>query len=269
MAFLKKIGNFVWSKHFLINVLAIALVYVIGIWGFRSCLSANTNHGIQVEVPNLIGKNQNMLESIFEGSDLGFVVLDSIYDPTKVEGTILEQDPSPSEKSNVYVKPGRVVKVRVSKRTQLVEMPSLVDKSQRFAEKILVNRGFRYRLDYKPSREAHGAVIEQRYKGKPISGGAKLPIGSRIELIVGRNESGEPVPIPDLYGLSINEAKARVMAMGNMEFYAVCPTCVTASDSLVARVQTQSPEYSEGGLVATGSTITVFAVKEFDGVIPE
>ena len=91
--------------------------------------------------------NQNNLSHFFENSELGYQVLDSIYDPTKIEGTIIEQDPESSEVSDIFVKKGRIIKVRVSKRSQLIEMPDLVDKSQRFAENILRSRKFRYKLD--------------------------------------------------------------------------------------------------------------------------
>ena len=260
---LKKLGNYFWSKQFLINAAAVAIVYVLLVWMFKCSLESRTNLGQKIEVPNLIGKNENNLKNIFANSELKYEVLDSIYDPTKVEGTILEQDPAPTATSDVYVKAGRVIKVRVSKRTQLVEMPGLVDKSQRFAENVLVNRGFRYSLEYKPTREAHGAVLQQLYKGKSIEKGTKIPIGSKIKLVVGRDEGGVPLPLPNLYGLTIVEAKERVANMGNMDIHAVCPSCVTSADSLVARIQSQSPEYSEDAVVASGTTITVVASKDF------
>ncbi len=260
---LKKIGNYILSKQFILNAVAIVLLYILLVYMFRCSLETRTHLGERIEVPNLIGKNQNNLENIFANSELQYEVLDSIYDPTKVEGTILEQDPAPTEISDIFVKSGRVIKVRVSKRTQLVEMPNLVDKSQRFAENILINRGFRYSLEYKPSREAHGAVLEQLYKGKSIKEGEKIPIGSRIKLIVGRDEGGIPLPLPNLYGLTIVEAKERVQSMGSMEFLAVCPSCITKADSMIARITSQSPEYMEEAVVASGTTITVIASKEF------
>ncbi len=265
MGLVKKIGNFIWSRKFLINIILIGIVYIAGYFILKTYLTNSTNHGQQIEVPNLIGENQNNLKNLMAPSGLAYQVLDSIYDPSKVEGTVLEQDPAPSKLSDVYVKDGRTVKVRVSKRTQLVEMPNLVDKSQRFAEGILNNREFRYKLDYKPSKEAHGAVIEQLYKGKPILEGAKLPIGSKITLVVGRDEAGEAVQIPNLYGLTIVEAKERVSGIGAVEFFTVCPTCVTSADSLSARIESQSPEFFEGAMVAAGTTISVFATTEING----
>lgn len=267
MVFLKKLVNYIWSRNFLINIGLILLVYVIGTLVFNACLKSSTNHGQKLEVPNLIGKNQNNLDNIMANSQLGYEVLDSVYMPDKVEGTIIAQDPHPTKESGIYVKEGRVIKVSVTKRTQLVEVPNLVDRSQHFAEKILSNREFRYRLEYKPSQEADGAVIEQLYKGKPLEPGTKIPIGSRIELIIGRF-GGEALTLPNLYGLTIVEAKERVSNMENMDFLAVCPSCITVADSLIARVESQSPEYTEGAIVTSGTTITVFAVKELNN-IPE
>lgn len=261
MELLKKIGNYFWSKNFAIHFGLIILIYVIGIFTLRRCLSYNTSHGEKIEVPNLIGKNQNNLKKALAKSGLEYEVLDSIYDPSKVEGTVLAQDPEASETSDVYVKSSHVVKVRVSKRTQLVEMPELVDKSQRFAATVLKSRGFRYKLEYKPSLEAHGAVLQQLYKNKPVSGGKRLPIGSMIKLVVGRGEAGVPQDLPDLFGLTIEEARARVAKMNNMSFQPICSGCVTKADSLAARVETQSPEYTEDGRVASGTTISVYATK--------
>jgi len=261
MELLKKIGNYFWSKNFAINFGLIILIWIIGIFVLRSCLDSATSHGEKIEVPNLIGKNQNNLKNLMAKSGLEYEVLDSIYDPSKVEGTILAQDPEASEITDVYVKSSHVVKVRVSKRTQLVEMPCLVDKSQRFAATVLKSRGFRYKLEYKPSLEAHGAILEQLYKNKPVECGKRLPIGSTIKLIVGRSEVGVPQDLPNLFGLTIEEARARVAKMNNMDFQSVCDGCVTRADSLAAKVETQSPDYNEGARVASGTTISVYATK--------
>ena len=71
-------------------------------------------------MPNLIGKNAKNVTALMGDLPLEVEILDSIYDPTKVEGTILEQDPMPTKKTDVYVKEGRKIRLRVSKRTQLI-----------------------------------------------------------------------------------------------------------------------------------------------------
>jgi beta-lactam-binding protein with PASTA domain len=142
----------------------------------------------------------------------------------------------------------------------LVEMPDLVDKSQRFAEGVLRNREFGYTLEYKPSKEAHGAVLEQLYKGKKVAPGQKIPIGSKIKLVVGRNEVGVLLDLPNLSGMTIVEAKEAVEGMLNMEFMlGVCQGCVTSQDSSQARVFNQTPEYVDGATVESGGSIVVMA----------
>ncbi len=260
----KKLGNYFRSKNFLFNFMGIITAYVIGYFIFEGCLDNSTRFGEKIMVPDLIGKNQNNVASILEGTELEYEVLDSIYDPTKVEGTILSQDPEPTLLSKVHVKAGRTIRLRVSKRTQLVEMPDLLDKSQRFAERVLINRDFPYTLQYRPSKEAHGAVLEQQYKNKPVAAGTKLPAGSRIKLIIGRDEAGVPQAVPDLTGLTIEEAKKRVAGMVDMELMVICPECITRIDSSAARIDSQSPEYREDAQVASGGTIMVHAILNFE-----
>lgn len=262
MVLLQKIKHFVWTKRFLKNFLILIGVYLLLYMLLQWYLSSKTNFGQKIEVPNLIGKNAKNVTALMGDLPLEVEILDSIYDPTKVEGTILEQDPMPTKKTAVYVKEGRKIRLRVSKRTQLIEMPNLVFKSQRFAESVLRNREFKYRIEYRPSTEADGAVIQQLYKGKPIKEGTRIPIGSTVKLIIGRNEVGIPLELPNLSGLSIVDARNRVAAMTNMELFIVCPDCLTKADTLAAHVRSQSPEFTEGAVIASGSSITIYATKE-------
>lgn len=263
MELIKKIRVFVWSKHFLKHFGLVVLTYLVVVVFVIFYLDSYTNHGQKIEVPNLIGKNVNSIKKIIEERDLEFEILDSIYSPKKPEGTILDQDPLATSKSMVYVKEGRIIRVRVSKKTRLVEMPNLLDKSIRFAESVLENRGLDCIIEYKPSSEADGAVLEQKYKGAKIKGGQKIPIGSKVVLIVGRNEGGEPVQIPNLYGLTISEAKMRLSEISSLMFNLNCPDCMNSEDSSNARIESQSPEFIEGVLSPAGTTVTINATKKF------
>lgn len=261
MALLPKIKHFVWSRRFLKNFAILIGVYIVLFFGLKVFLAWKTNHGQKIEVPDLIGKNVNNMEHLIDGTGFRYEVLDSIYDPSKIAGTIIEQDPLPTKDSKIYVKEGRKIKVRVTKRMQLVEMPDLVSKSQRFAEGVLRNRGFRYRVEYTPSREAHGAVLQQYYGGKKIAPGKKIPIGSTIRMIVGRNEVGTPQELPNLTGMTILEARNLVSSLMNIDFILTCPDCTTSADSLSARVQSQSPEFTDGAIILSGGVVTVYASK--------
>lgn len=268
MAFLKRLKQFVFSKHFLKITGIIALIYIVIIGGTIFYLGSYTNHGEKIPVPNLIGQNVNNISTLLEEKGLKFEIVDQVYKPKLAEGTIIDQDPEVTEKSKIFVKQDRIIRLRVSKRTQLVEMPSLIDKSERFATTILKNRGLRLKISYKNTPESHGAVIEQRFKGARIKEGTKIPIGSTIVLIVGRYEGGKPVPVINLYGLTISEARERLASIMGITFFPVCQDCITAADSLNARIGSQTPEYEEGAMMPSVGTVSATAVLNLPPIPP-
>lgn len=264
MEFLIKLKNFIFTKHFLKQAGYIALIYVVIVGGTILYLDAMTNHGQKIEVPNLVGKNIRSIGGIIEEKGLVYEVLDSIYEPNKPEGTILKQDPGPTSSTRVHVKEGRIIKLSVSKRTDMVEMPYLVERSFRYAESVLKNRGLKYSVSYEATTEADGAVLDQRYKGKFIKEKTKIPRGAVIQLVVGRNSGGEPVQIPNLVGLTINEVQERLSSIPNVTLFISCEGCVTAADSAAVRVYSQSPEFIEGQLSPAGTTVSVQMKKDLE-----
>jgi len=263
MELLQKIKEFVVNKAFLKSLLYIVLIYTVVVTALNFYLDSYTNHGEKIAVPDLKGKNIKAIAAMMEDLSLSYEVLDSIYDPSLAPGTIIDQDPRPTAMSEVFVKEGRTIRLRISKRTRYVEVPMLIDKSQRFAESVLKNRGLLFSLGYRNTTEAHGAVLQQTFRGKNLRAGQRIPVGSTIHLIIGRNEGGMPLPIPNLYGLTIFEAQERLLVMPTVSLFSVCNECVTTQDSLAARINSQTPEYFDGGMMPPGSTITVNAVLNF------
>lgn len=268
MEFLRKLKTFIWSKHFLkhAGLILLANIIIIGITIY--ILDFTTNHGQKIKVPNLHGKNVKKIQAIVDELGLTYEVLDSLYFPNLPEGTIVSQDPRPTDSTDVYVKEGRIIKVRVSKKNNLVEMPSLLDKSERFAQSVLKNRGLKYKIQYKPTTEADGAVLEQKYRGQEITEGTRVPVGSTILLIVGKNEASAPVQIPNLQGLTISEVKVRLSGMSSLNLFETYINCLNAADSSSARVSTQSPEFIEGVLSPSNTTITIQLDKNYTGPTP-
>jgi beta-lactam-binding protein with PASTA domain len=141
-------------------------------------------------------------------------------------------------------------------------MPSLIDKSERMAESVLKNRGLKYRKNYVPTSESNGAVLKQLYNGREIKEGTKIPVGSVITLVVGQNNTAQPVTIIDLTGLTISDAKARLSGISLQISVGVCDGCTDAADSTNAVIYSQSPEFIEGVTVPSGTTIMVSAEKK-------
>jgi beta-lactam-binding protein with PASTA domain len=257
-----KIKNFVFTKKFLINLSLIILTYVAVMFIMSTYLSFFTDHGEKISVPDLIGKNEKSIQSTLENIGLSYEVSESVYDPTKPDGTIISQDPVSSAKSDIFVKEGRIIRIKVSKKSQLIEVPNCVDKSQRFAENILKSRGLKYKIEYRPSVESAGAVIQQLYNGKSIQEKQKISIGSTVTLIVGRSGGGEALPTPNLMDITICDVKSRLSVVPNINLVVICDGCASSADTCSAKVFSQSPEFIEGGTISSGSTITVHAVKQ-------
>ena len=263
MEFFQKLKLFIWSKHFLKHFGLVILFYLVVISVTIFYLDAYTNHGQKIKVPNYLGKTLNSVKADIEELGLQYEVLDSIYKPELPVGTILEQDPEPTDLSQVYVKDGRIIRFRISKNKDFKQLPNLRNYMESFAINVLKTRSFNYIVQYRQTTQQDGAVIDQLYNGRSIKEGTWLPIGSTIVLIVGENNAPEPVQVPNLYGLTISEAQQRLSAIGEFELITICTDCFTSEDSLAARVSMQQPEYLEGVNIAVGTPIKIFVSKDF------
>lgn len=269
MSLIAKTFNLLKSKAFWINLLLIIIAWVAIIWGALSYFSSTTKHGEKIEVPALVKEGRDRVvnikdvDALLQGTGLKFEVLDSVYKPSLVDGTVIYQDPLPTAISGQFVKSGRSIKLRVSKRTRNVKMPKLVDKSQRFAEALITTVGLRSKTTYVAS-DTPGSVLAVKVKGKEVLAGSSLPINSIVELVVGRNGSGELLAVPNLYGLTISEAKNRLSASTGINLFVSCPECLSAADSAKAIINAQTPVAGEGSMVPSGATITAFATLNFE-----
>ena len=142
-----------------------------------------------------------------EELDLQYQILDSIYNPKMPEGTVLEQLVEPTGLSNVHVKSGRIIGLRLTKRTQMVEMPSLVHKQLQFAESILEQRGLRFSIQYRATSEANGSVLDQLFRGRRIKEGDRIPIGAVVNIVYSSSvHDGKENHVKDVFKNSIISA---------------------------------------------------------------
>ena len=254
---LQKIKNFVLTKHFTKHVGLVILFYLVLVFATVLYLDLATNHGEKIAVPNFVGMNGEEAKKKIEELDLQYQILDSIYNPKMPEGTVLEQLVEPTGLSKVHVKSGRIIGLRLTKRTQMVEMPSLVHKQLQFAESILEQRGLRFSIQYRATSEANGSVLDQLFRGRRIKEGDRIPIGAVVTLIVGQNDQGEPITIPNFVGLTMSDARYIMDTLGVTSFSFVCPDCSTSQDSLAAIIFSQTPEFIEGSTVFKSTQFTL------------
>ena len=136
-------------------------------------------------------------------------VIDSTYSDKVPFGTIVEQDPRPAS----HAKEGRAVYVTINATTKrMVTMPDLQDISYRQAETTLRAMGLRVdsTYDYKPSAY-RDLVLEVKSRGETVQPGEKLPVGTRVRLVVGYGRGTEQVTVPHVIGMTLQEARSTLL----------------------------------------------------------
>ena len=225
-------------------------VVLLFLWGLFKILDYYTLHNEHLEVPNFQGVYIKDLEKFVAGNELSFEIVDSIYTTKPQKGTVIDQDPAPG----ATVKKGRTVYLTVNAmKNQQVSMPNLIDLSLRQATSLLETYG----LEVGNVRYAEGLppVMQQLFKGRAIKPGEFIDKGSSIDLVVGGGNNRGLIDVPDLFGMTLQEARAllteKKLALGN------CLPDATASDSLSSKIfQQNPPATSKEGLYA-GATIDV------------
>lgn len=166
--------------HLLLALLVTIVLVTIALIGLR----VFTRHGEEVEMPDFMGQDSQMLIEEATSNDFVLVVADYVFDKKTPEGQVLKQNPAPGEK----VKKGRKVYLTVASATPpKVKMMELKDVSLRQAEIMLKAVGLELGdVIYKPN-EYENVVMEQLYRGRPITPGTEISVGEKVTLVVGRD----------------------------------------------------------------------------------
>jgi beta-lactam-binding protein with PASTA domain len=167
-------------------------------------LGVITNNRKYLKVPSVVGKNTTEAIKILESQGFDVLIQDSVYTDTAKKGIVLKQIPEQSS----TVKINRTVILTVNRVTlPLVDMPALQGKSLNFALEMLKRSHLKLGdTIFKPDF-MRGSVIDQIFRGDKITSGTKLPWGSYVDLVIGSGLQGDPIMVPDLMGLTYEEAK--------------------------------------------------------------
>lgn len=198
------------SKSFLINLLlaVLTVLFVVLIAAFS--LNYYTRHGSGIPVPKLIGMQVSRASTLLDNQGFQYKV-DSVYLPDVEPGTVVQQDPDPT----TNVKENRTIYLTViTKLAPNVSLPDLENITFREATATIANFGLKlgdttYRSDIALNR-----VLEVRFAGEMIKAGAKLPKGSRIDLVLGDGKGASEVNIPDLTNQELDAAKFVISQSG-------------------------------------------------------
>lgn len=249
--------NFIKSKQFLIH-LSLALLVVVTIsWLLLKFLDAYTLHGETVLVPDLKGKTIDQMKSLIEEKGLKYEVVDSLFDLKIPKGAILDQNPNP----NSLVKANRTVYLTVNAvLPPQIKMPNLLDLTYRQALAMIEMYGLKQgRLKYAPDI-AKDAVLAQEFNGRNIQPGEMISKGSAVDLVLGQGEGGDLFEMPFLIGMRVSDA---VSLLNAMKINVSIIPDNTVSDTALAKVYRQNPDFKSATGISSGSSMDIFTTQEY------
>jgi beta-lactam-binding protein with PASTA domain len=253
---LKKILSFIISKAFWVNITIMLLLTLGGVYGVTIFLDSYTKHDEFIEVPDFEGFHYSEVNDYIADKGLRFEIVDSIFNPNKEGGIVLEQIPRKGEQ----VKPNRKIYLTINSVTPpSVILPELHDITVRQVVSKIETYGLKIdSLIYKPA-ECDNCVIGVLFEGKEVDSGTRIEKGKSISLIIGEGIGMEKVNVPYLYKLSLNEVRELLNAQGlNVGFYEYDSTIVNVDDSANAFVYKQIPGYDTLSKVRQGRAFDLF-----------
>lgn len=191
--------SFKENRFFWLNIIAMALVIVLVMFGVLKGLDIYTRHGDAVTVPDVKGKSLLEARQILEQSELKCIVVDSSYVSTLPAGCILDYNPEAGQK----VKRGHIIYLNINTLSvPLVNVPDVADNSSlRQAEARLLAAGFTI-SQVEPVDGEKDWVYGVKYKGQRLMLGEKVPINSELSLMVGSGTA-----VNDSLGIDDTEMK--------------------------------------------------------------
>jgi eukaryotic-like serine/threonine-protein kinase len=199
------------GKPLWVHILTGIGIFILLIVVFLQSLHWITRHDKTLTIPAVTGKSFAEAKQILESKGFDVELQDSIYNDTAKPLSVLRQFPD----AEALVKVNRTVYLTINKSVApLIEMPNLEGLSFRSAEIAMTQYGLKledtlYRADF-----AKNSVLEQQNNGDRIKAGTKIPQGSPITLVLGSGLGHEDFSVPDLVGLTYNDAKVLLESNG-------------------------------------------------------
>jgi len=238
-------------KNLLLAVVTLVLLFV----GWLQYLNYYTLHKTFIKVPDFKNMQITQLDSVVEANNIRYVIIDSIFDRSKVKGIVVNQEPEPL----THVKKNRRVYLTInSLQSRKVALPDIYDLSLRQAIRKLEKNGLEIgKLEYRADI-ATNKVLDYKINGIKAELGQELYIGTVVDLVVGKGLSKQSVVVPNLIGLTRMEAniilKSTSLNIGAEVFKS------SVKDSTSAIIYKQFP-IGDANTLHIGSAIDLFFEK--------
>lgn len=251
-------GNRLAWNLFLIVVIMLALAI-----SAHLLMQLATRHGARCTVPDFSGIALDDAEQLAKKHDLELHINDSLFVPAYEGGIILDQLP----KGGVEVKPGRTVYITINSfRQKMVPVPYVASRSLRQAKNMLEIAGLEIKeLIYRPDM-ATNYVLEEFYEHQQILADSHIEaeMGSGITLYVGVEPSENNTFVPQVVGLSLHDAKARLWESGLNVGKVIYEEGINLLNQKQARVYAQSNPAEQG--LALGTPVDLMLTLDLDRV---
>lgn len=248
--------RFLTSRTFLVNLILAAALLAIILFITMKGLEKYTRHGQSNPVPEFTGMLPAEAQKIAHQQNLKVEIVDSLFLENTEPGVVVDQIPRPGH----GVKQNRTIFLTInSTQPEMVTLPQLTDISFRQAQVLVENSGLQIgNIFYQPS-EYDNLVLNVQIDSTDIRPGKQLPKGTSVDLIVGRKHGNQTTPLPDLIGLTVDEAQATLTsAMLNTGVVIYDESILSPGDSLSARVWRQRPDPRITGSILLGSSIDIW-----------
>ncbi len=244
------------SKAFWINISLLVVFFVLLVYLTLLLLKVYTNHGETISVPDLTGLGEREVEIVTKQKDLEYVIIDSVFVPSTIPGTMISQQPE----AGYHVKEGRTVYLTISAtQPEKVTLPAVVDVSLREAQSRLENAGLKLgQVEYRPS-EFINLVLDKKLNGMNLPDDTLLVKGTAVDLVVGKGLSNEKTVVPDIKGMYLSDANRSLYNLSlNTGALIYDQSVQTAEDSTQARVWKQMPEGDGENLIELGTSVDLW-----------
>jgi beta-lactam-binding protein with PASTA domain len=199
------------SKPLWVNVAAGIVLLLLLLFLFLASLAILTRHGKTMKIPSVTGMSYADAKKSLEFQGFDVKIQDSVYNDTMPPLQVIKQYPESDE----LVKVNRTIFLTINQaQAPFISMPNLVSMTFRTANMILHQYGLKLEdTVFKPDF-ARNSVLQMLYKGDNIKPGTQIQQGSGITLVLGSGIGGEAFAVPDLFGMTYQEARARLDSMG-------------------------------------------------------
>jgi beta-lactam-binding protein with PASTA domain len=239
-----------WKNLSIIIGLSLTLLIVLLLF-----LRVYTHHNRSIAIPDFSDLSIEDAGKYITKRKLRYEILDSVYVSEKDGGVIVDQYPEPGS----LVKKNRKIYFTINANSpEKILMPDLVGITLREARTKIEIAGLKIgKLSYRYDM-AINVILEQRLYDKMIEAGDTVLKGTPIDLVLGKGLANERSRVPDLIGLTAEDAKNKAADALFTISTTIPDNSVVKNDTIIPFVFRQHPVRADHVLVPLGTQITLW-----------